>query len=456
MASSFRSALLGMNLLGLGALCAPAASAEDDAALKAAMAQIQELQARLAALEAKVSGAPAAAKSDDVARVPAAKPDPNGVKVSLKPGISAATNDGKTTFAVDGRVLVDAGWVAKDGAADIGDDTDIRHLWFGFSGKFDGDWRYKLQTSIDNNAVGVKDAYIAYDGIKNVPIMVGHFYENNGVEIMSGNLNTTFMENGSGISAFRSQQRYLGLSVDPYGDNWGVQLGIFGDGVPDPATTADDEGWALAARGTFAPINTKTQLLHIGGSFRERTPDAPSDAVRFRAGGESHVIGETLVDTGNITAVKNYDTASMEAMYRIGGLTLMSEYNLTDVKRTVGVEPTFEGGYVSFGYFLTGEQREYNAKRGLVGRLKPAHAFDIKGEGLGAWELAGRFSKLDLTDGPILGGEMDSYTLGLNWYPNAWSRLMFNYVLNDLDSTGPAAYRNTDPEYLMVRMQADF
>lgn len=440
----------------LAALCAPGLAHAQDAseeseALKAAIAEIAALNERLASLESRIGDADA----PPVKVIDTNKSDPGAVTVSLKPGLSVASADGMTTFAIDGRVMVDAGWVAEDGAADLGDDTDLRHLWIGFSGKFGGDWRYKLQTSIDNNALGVKDAYIAFDGIRNAPIMVGNFYENNGVEIMSGNLNTTFMEGSSGIGAFRTL-RYVGLSIDPYGDNWGAQIGVFGDGVADPAVAANDEGWAFAARGTFAPIMSKEMLLHLGGSYRNRTPDSPADAVRFRASGGSHVIGETLVDTGNITAVDNYATTALEAIYRLGGLTVMSEYNVNEVSRSAGAEPTFDGGYVSVGWLLTGEAREYNAKRGTVGRLKPGSPFAMGGEGLGAWELAARLDTLDLTDETVAGGEMDSVTLGLNWYPNQFTRLMFNYVRNDLDSTGPVAFRNTDPEYVMIRAQADF
>lgn len=420
-------------------------------ALEAAMAQIEALTERLAALEARVADAEQA----PVKVVDTNKADADTVKVSLKPGLSVASGDGKTTFAVDGRVMVDAGWVTEDGAADIGDDTDVRHLWLGFSGKFGGDWRYKVQTSIDNNALGVKDAYIAFDGVKNMPIMVGNFYENNGLEIMSGNLNTTFMEGGSGITAFRTL-RHLGVSVDPYGDNWGAQIGVFGDGVADPAVAANDEGWAFAARGHFAPVMSKEMLLHLGGSYRYRTPDSPAESVRFRASGESHVIGETLVDTGNITGVENYTTTALEAMYRWGGLTLMSEYNVNELSRSAGAEPSFNGGYVSLGWTLTGEAREYNAKRGTVGKLKPNSPLAMGGEGLGAWEVAARFNTLDLTDETVAGGEMDSVTLGLNWYPNQFARFMLNYVRNDIDSTGPVGFRDTDPEYVMVRAQADF
>jgi phosphate-selective porin OprO/OprP len=167
------------------------------------------------------------------------------------------------------------------------------------------------------------------------------------------------------------------------------------------------------------------------------------------------VIGETLVDTGAITGVDSYTTAALEAIYRIGGFTLMSEYNVTDVSRTGGAEPSFDGGYVSLGWFLTGEARDYNHKRGTVSKLKPAAPFAMGGAA-GAWEIAARYNTLDLTDETVAGGEMDSVTLGVNWYPNQWTRLMLNYVRNDLDDTGPIAFRDTDPEYLMVRAQADF
>jgi hypothetical protein len=33
---------------------------------------------------------------------------------------------------------------------------------------------------------------------------------------------------------------------------------------------------------------------------------------------------------------------------------------------------------------------------------------------------------------------------------------MLNYVRNDIDNTGPVGFRDTDPEYVMVRAQADF
>ncbi len=36
--------------------------------------------------------------------------------------------------------------------------------------------------------------------------------------------------------------------------------------------------------------------------------------------------------------------------------------------------------------------------------------------GIGAWELAGRWSSVDLTDGTVDGGEMDILSAGINWW----------------------------------------
>ena len=52
-----------------------------------------------------------------------------------------------------------------------------------------------------------------------------------------------------------------------------------------------------------------------------------------------------------------------------------------------------------------------------------------------AWELAARFSSIDLTDGPVDGGEMDILSLGVNWWLSPIFNVNFNYrfITNDKD-----------------------
>lgn len=48
------------------------------------------------------------------------------------------------------------------------------------------------------------------------------------------------------------------------------------------------------------------------------------------------------------------------------------------------------------------------------GRVKPKSVVGKGGHG--AWELAARYSSIDLTDSGIDGGEESDLTLGVNWY----------------------------------------
>jgi len=68
---------------------------------------------------------------------------------------------------------------------------------------------------------------------------------------------------------------------------------------------------------------------------------------------------------------------------------------------------------------------------------------------LGAWEIAARYSELDLNDGSITGGKLSNITAGLNWYLNPNTRLMWNYIHADKDDVGEA-------DMLLMRLQVDF
>jgi phosphate-selective porin OprO/OprP len=74
--------------------------------------------------------------------------------------------------------------------------------------------------------------------------------------------------------------------------------------------------------------------------------------------------------------------------------------------------------------------------------------------GWGAFELGFRYSRLDLTDSDIKGGEQDDVTVGLNWYLNPAVRIMLNYVYADLDDRDNVPDGNTS--ILQSRFQVAF
>ena len=73
-------------------------------------------------------------------------------------------------------------------------------------------------------------------------------------------------------------------------------------------------------------------------------------------------------------------------------------------------------------------------------------------QGWGAWELAFRFSKLDLTNGTLEGGIMDTYSLALNWWPGPRIQVTPNYryiILNRFDVTGKSSGVNLRLSFIL-------
>jgi phosphate-selective porin OprO and OprP len=58
--------------------------------------------------------------------------------------------------------------------------------------------------------------------------------------------------------------------------------------------------------------------------------------------------------------------------------------------------------------------------------------------GLGAWEVAIRYSQVDLNSGNVEGGTLRDLTFGLNWYLDPNCRFLWNYLLIWRDARGNA------------------
>jgi phosphate-selective porin OprO/OprP len=85
--------------------------------------------------------------------------------------------------------------------------------------------------------------------------------------------------------------------------------------------------------------------------------------------------------------------------------------------------------YAQAGWFLTGEHRPFDRKLGTIDRVIPKENFGYNAAGgSGAWEVAARFSWLNLNDNGIQGGQLTDWTAGVNWYWNPCTKLVFNYV----------------------------
>ncbi len=406
------------------------------------------------------------------------KTDPEA-KAALKEGIKLKSQDGTFQAQIGAYFQADTAFQSND-STDFSNGTELRRGRISVGGTAFTDWEYKFEadfaaTSIggSTNNVTVTDAFLRYTGLKPVTLTAGNFKVPFGLEAVSSGKYTTFMERGLPF-AFLSLRR-LGGMVATSGDNWTLSGGWFGDGIT--AQNADDEGMMVAGRATFAPFFGSDRVLHLGlsGGLVQPPHAAGSkrETVRFRSKPEANIITDSLlensslldaagnafgqsngrlVDTGSISGdVSSYSLFGAELAGVLGPISFQGEYIRADVNRGTVADAGFDGFYAFGSWFITGESRAYKADKGVFDAVTPKQPFSLKSGGIGAWEVAVRYSNLDLNDEDIRGGEIDDLTVGLNWYINQYVRLSANYI-SVLDVSG-GAHDDDEPDIYEMRMQ---
>ena len=151
--------------------------------------------------------------------------------------------------------------------------------------------------------------------------------------------------------------------------------------------------------------------------------------------------------------------------------------NLTAAKYTAltaSGSPEFSGWYVEGSWVLTGEAKVYqpNASNNEYSSWQAPNVikpFSLDGDSWGAWELATRYSTIDLNwnagkagsvvpVGGIRGGEEKIWTIGLNWYLNKNVRVMFDDMIVNVDKLNASGSQQIGQKLNVVaaRMQFSF
>ncbi len=428
--------------------------------LQAMKTQLKVQQQMIEKLEARL-GAKIKKQEKDIAKLKSA-PDSGikgGVKITMKPSPKIESTDGKYSFQPFGRIHADYA-VFDDDKNDHPDGATFRRMRLGFKGKFDNDVHYKAELDFGNkganDSASFKDVYLAYTGLEHANIKVGNFKPAYGLEELTSSNYITFIERSLPTGSFATSE-IIGLQAYDGGDNYSWAVGVHND--KSTVKSTDDEAKSVVARATFAPIASSGKTLHFGVSQAYRVPDSASDSVAFDTQAENSIQRLESAETGTISGVDSIHLTGLEAAGVYGPFSLQGEYFRNSIDRETADDITIGGWYTQASYFITGESRPYKAKSGTFGRVKPKNNFSLKDGGWGAWELAARYSNIDLNDGVIAGGEVDDITLGVNWYLTPNARLMANYIMVDTDSVAPSGSNvsaDDDPNMFLVRAAIDF
>ena len=285
-----------------------------------------------------------------------------------------------------------------------------------------------------------------------------------GLDDATSNTEGLFLERGAVAELVRGLDAgdgRTGVGVFTAGSRWYFSGVLTGKtvGVPTAPVYGQQEGYLT--RLTFNPLHGPGYDVHVGGSVQGVIK--PADVAAGPAVNETLALGERpelrvdgtkLVNTGNITA-SGLTTYGAELGASFRNFYAAGEWYRIDVDRSaVGsgpspFDPSFTGWYAQAAWTLTGERHEWSSGNGGFTGIRPAHAFDPKKNSWGAWEIAARYSVLDLDSHPgaagsatpvggIRGGEQKITTVGLNWYPNRVLRFLLDYQWDDIDRLNAA------------------
>ncbi len=378
-----------------------------------------------------------------VAAAPAA-PAPESMRAYFKNGFVLESADKSFSVTIGGRLQAD--WNASYPGDAVQDAFDIdspqsgaefRRARLSIAGLVFGNVDYKIEYDFATGDAEAKDVFL---GVRKIPyvqyVRVGHFKEPFSLEEVGSDSFTTFMERGLPNAFSPSRNMGIGILQEYLEQRMTVAGGGFAEVDNTGFGFGHDEGYNLTARITGLPIYEEQgrHLLHLGLSYSHKLRHHRD--ITFSQRPESHLFPVTLVNTGAIDT-DGVDLINPELAWVLGPLSLQAEYMHAFVSQAGNPNPQFGGFYVNASYFLTdGDMRAYRVAEGAFDRIIPKRTFSLDGRGWGAWEVAARFSRVDLGSENVEGGTEDDVTGGINWYLNPVTRVTVNYVWAHLESVG--------------------
>ncbi|HSZ64150.1 MAG TPA: porin [Terriglobales bacterium] len=387
-------------------------------------------------------------------------------------------------FSISPYGYVDTDYRAYKGDGAPSDTFLVRRARFGFQGNYGSHFDFALLTDAASTSGSVvRDVYLNVRIKPEFQFQAGQFKVPFAQEVGTGATNLDFVERGfqailypSAASAFRSP----GLAI--HGD---IDGGVM-------------QYWAGAFNGKgYAIANTTNQPEFIGRlrfyPFRKSQSDwfkqfafgGSVDFARSRGlSGDQSFLG-TLPDAAytffpQFAINGDIQRYNGEFTYIKDHFALRGEYDHLNMDRTnIGSEQVGNLGFLSLPvirakawdlsttYLLTKEKRPENGtprvNRPLFGPETPGG----KGRGLGAWEVAFRFTGIQANEPgtnllnyyapgyvPTFDYHTYEYTMGLNWYPNYWVKYMVNVAIDQLKQ--PNTIGSVPQNYYVVLQRLQF
>ncbi len=416
--------------LGLALGAARNASAEDPNS-SAVLDRVQALEQEIALLKRKL----------EVQEETAASKPPQPVIGAGSDGFFLRSPDSKYQIRFRGYTQLDSRWFSKSEDVTLPDSFYFRRVRPIVDGTVAGFVDFRIMPDFANSSLVLQDAYANLRFLPEAQLQVGKFKSPFGLERLESATAMWFIERA--FPTLLAPNRDLGVMLQG-----SVREGLFTyqlaflNGNNDTATTDSDVGddKDLVGRVFVHPFQElgiePLQGLGVGFASTYGRPQGSPSTIRS-------ITGQTLFQFQTGTSFQSERARySPQAYWYWGPFALLGEYVLNSTKFQNGVNEQrarSASWQIAGAWVITGENTSW---RGVI----PAESFDLETGGLGAFEIVGRFSRLNM-DGSLYSNntyinaalypeDADEWGVGLNWYLNRFIKVALNYEHLDFSNAG--------------------
>ena len=335
----------------------------------------------------------------------------------LSQGIQSSDQDTTSAFTLGGRLMFDYGSVSDQSSGSDIRGFDVRSARIAISGNIRDTINYKMVSDIAGDKVSFKDVHAQYSG-QGYNVIIGQSKESISQDGQAGKTNSTFMEKAS-VASITGLTHQLGVAVDFGSDNWGWKTGVYAGSL-----NGNNKGAITIASRAIYGGTLKNATWGVATSLRFRDANGQEDyEYKVKAHNSFSLYYLDLGQGSQKDTFYGFDVAFTQGPFHASvetGQFKVKKLTISDSSLNIN------SGYVEAGYFLTGEKRVYDLRKGKWGFSQVINPF-FEG-GSGALQLVARYDIIDMSGKTsTAGGNQKTLLLGLNWWPNTNTRFVINY-----------------------------
>lgn len=446
-------------LLLLLSLAAPAPARAWQEEPKSLEEKVEELDQKIRVME----------RRDEIDKEAAAEKAKTSTGVtSGRDGFSLRSADGAYQLKIRGYVQFDGRFFQEDDERPVSDTFLLRRVRPIFEGTVFKIFDFRFMPDFGGGQTVLQDAYLDARFSPKIKLRGGKFKPPVGLERLQSGADLLFVERALPTNLVPNRDVGIQLHGDLVGGNVNWALAVF-NGVPDGGNGDLDsnDGKDYAARLFFQPFLAgngpwKGLGFGVGASTGDQEGTltstglagyrTPGQQTFFSYRADATVAGTVLADG------ERFRLSPQGHLYR-GPFGLLTEYVISrqEVRRADAVDELENTSWqVAGSWVIAGGEPTF---RGVA----PKKPFDPAADAWGAFELAARYSQLEIDEdtfplyaNPASAAEAaESWALGVNWYLNRNVKLQLDYERTQFEGGATSGDRE-DENVLFSRFQIAF